>query len=217
MHFGGLVFGALDGHADVAELVGDTREGLVDLGGRFGSRVGRLDGLFAGPERLDLGLQLLCGDGEFFFLLLQLRQLTLQVSDLLMQPATASQSLAGEILTTLRQRGSGLLFQRAFLLRQALKLQFDALAARGDVRYAPSDLLQQLQLLFIGVVEGFARIFGTVECLRCFRLEDQGEALPQTHGSLLCRGRQRIRIIDNSLGGHVHSGCPRPRRWRSAH
>ena len=59
LHFGGLVFGALDGHADVAELVGDTGEGLVDLGGRFGSRVGRLDGFFARPERLDLGLQLL--------------------------------------------------------------------------------------------------------------------------------------------------------------
>ncbi len=74
LHRLGLVLGALDGQADVAHLLGDAGERLADLGLRLGRGVGRLDGLLAGAEGVDLGLQPLRGEGELLLLGLQLRR-----------------------------------------------------------------------------------------------------------------------------------------------
>ena len=56
LHLRGLVLGALDSQADVAHLLGDPRERLVDLRLGLGRRVGGLDGLLLGAEGVDLGL-----------------------------------------------------------------------------------------------------------------------------------------------------------------
>ena len=72
LHRLGLVLGALDGQADVAHLLGDAGERLADLGLRLGRGVGGLDGLLAGAEGVDLGLQPLRGEGELLLLGLQL-------------------------------------------------------------------------------------------------------------------------------------------------
>ena len=78
LHLRGLVLGALDRHADVAHLLGDAGERLVDLGLRLGGGVRRLDRLLAGAEGLDLGLQPLRGEGQLLLLGLQLGVLRLR-------------------------------------------------------------------------------------------------------------------------------------------
>ena len=68
LHLRGLVLGPLDGQADVAHLLGDAGERLVDPGLRLGGGVGRLERLLLGAEGLDLGLQPLGGEGELLLL-----------------------------------------------------------------------------------------------------------------------------------------------------
>ena len=71
LHLLGLVLRALDGHADVAHLLGDPGDGLADAGLGLRGGIGRLDRLLAGPERLHLRLQALGGGGELVLLRLQ--------------------------------------------------------------------------------------------------------------------------------------------------
>ena len=150
----GLVLGPLDGQADVAHLLADPGEGLVDPGLRLGGGVGRLDRLLAGAEGVDLGLQPLAGPGELLLLTLQLRVLGLQVGDLLLQAGAAGQRLAGQVLATDLEGLLGLLGQLVGLGVQLVGLQLDPLAAGRDVGDPAADLLQQLELPLVGVVEG---------------------------------------------------------------
>jgi hypothetical protein len=76
--FGRLVLGALDGEADVAHLLADAGHRLVDRVCASAGGVGGLDGLLAGPERLDLGLQALLGERELLLLALELGVLRLR-------------------------------------------------------------------------------------------------------------------------------------------
>ena len=140
LHLGGLVLRPLDGHTDVAHLLRDARERLVDLGLRLGRRVGRLEGLLARAERLDLRLQPLRGVGELLLLGLQVRVLQLEVGTLLLKTGTPGQRLARQVLTALRQCRLGLALELLGLLVELLGLELEPFAAGRDVRETAADL-----------------------------------------------------------------------------
>ena len=184
LHLRGAVLRALDGQADITELAGDPGERLVDAHLRLRGRVGGLDGLLLGAERLDLGLQLLGGHGELLLLHRQLLELHVQVGDLLADGGLADQRLASQVLATGRQRRPGLVIELGQLLVQAGDLQLDPLAAGGHVGHAAPDLLQHLQLLLVGVVQGLCGILRLVHGRVGLGAEDHLEALPHSsHGS----------------------------------
>ena len=112
---------------------------------------------------------------------MQLGELGLQVGNLLMQATAPGEGFTGKVLAPLGQSRTSLILEGALLLRESLELQFDALAARGNVRHTSAHLLQELELLLIGIVEGLPGILGPIKCLGCLGLEDHREALPQTH------------------------------------
>ena len=58
-------------------------------------------------------------------------------------------------------------------LLELLRLHLEALLRGHDVRDAALHVLEQLNLLFVRVVEGLARILGAVEQLRELRLDDR--------------------------------------------
>ena len=92
------------------------------------------------------------------------------------------------------------------LLLELGDLQLEALAAGGDVGHAATHLLEQLELLLVGVVQRLARVLGLVQGLVRLGLEDQGEALPEAH-----RGRPFLETTTYaSCGGDVrrHRGVP---------
>ena len=185
LHLRGLVLGALDRHPDVAHLLADAGHGLVDLGLGLGGGVGRLDGLLAGPEGLDLRLQPLLGEGELLLLALELGVLGLEVGDLLGEPGLAGQRLAGEVLATHRDRLLGLPLELGRLLLELVDLQLHPLATGGDVGHPAAHLHQQVLLALVAVVEGLARILRLVEGLVGLRPEDQADALHEAHGPTL--------------------------------
>ena len=203
LHLGGAVLGALDGQADVAELAGDAGERLVDAHLRLSGRVGGLDGLLLRAEGLHLGLQLLGGDRQLLLLDGQLLELHVQVGDLLAQGGLADQRLPGEVLASGRQGGAGLVIELGQLLVEAGDLQLDPLAARGHVGHTPADLLQHLQLLLVGVVQGLRGILSLVHGRVGLGAEDHLEALPHSgHGSLSLSSQAAHPPTSTSLTPH---------------
>src|SRR5690625_7046728 len=73
--------------------------------------------------------------------------LTLQIVDLLRQTGPAAECFAGEVLATDLHRLLRLPLQLALLLLELAHLQFEPLAARGDVRDTATHLLEELELL----------------------------------------------------------------------
>src|SRR5659263_467624 len=181
LHLRGLVLRPLHGQADVAHLLGDAGERLADLRLRLRRGVRRLDRLLLSAEGLDLGLQPLDRNGQLLLLGLQLLILRLQVGLLSLQPAAAGQCLAGQVLTIGGEGRAALLFQLVGVGLQLVHLQFQPLAGGGHVGHSPSGLLQQLQLLLIGVVERLPRVLGAVKRLARLRLEDQRQSLAERH------------------------------------
>src|SRR4051812_14461121 len=178
-----LVLGTLNRQADVAHLLGDAGERLADTGLGLGRGVRRLDGLLLRAEGVHLGLEALGRKGELLLLALQRRVLCLEVRHLLLQRGTAGQRLAGEVLPAERERLAALVLQLARLRLQLVELEFQALAGGGDIGHAPAHLLEQLQLLLIRVIEGFARVLGPVKGLVRLRAEDHPHTLHDTaHG-----------------------------------
>ena len=99
-----------------------------------------------------------------------------QVGHLLLQAGPAGQRLAGQVLAAGGERLAALVLQLVRLLLQLLDLELEALAGGGDVGHAAAHLLQHLQLLLVGVVEGLARVLGPVERLVRLGAEDQLES-----------------------------------------
>ncbi len=97
------------------------------------------------------------------------------------QAGAAGQRLAGEVLAAAGERGLGLLLELGALLLELGDLQLETLAAGGHVGHAAAHLLQQLELLLVGVVQRLARVLRLVQGLVRLGLEDQGEALPEAH------------------------------------
>src|SRR3954451_3090590 len=181
LHLLGLVLGALHRQADVAHLLGDAGHRLTDLRLRLSRRVGRLDGLLARAERVDLRLQPLRGGGELLLLRLKLRMLGLQVGELLVDRTTTGQRLTGEVVTAGADRLLRLLLQLVRGRLELLHLDLEALAAGRDVRDATAHLGEQLELLLVAVVERLARVLRAVERLVGLGLEDQGQSPAHAH------------------------------------
>ncbi len=79
--------------------------------------------------------------------------LDLEVGQLLTERGPTGQCLAGQVLVALLEGGLGLALELVGLLLKCLGLQLDALAGGGHVGDAAPDLLQLLQLLFVGEVQ----------------------------------------------------------------
>jgi hypothetical protein len=112
----------------------DVGECLMDRPGCFLGRVGGLDRLLPGPERVDLRLQALTGNGQPLLLTRQGGKLTEHVGELLPDRCLAGSRLAGQILPPDIKR---------------------LLALAGE---PAAHLGQGFELALVGVVEGFPRI-----------------------------------------------------------
>src|SRR6266511_3207146 len=181
LHLRDLVLGPLHGQADVAHLLADAGDRLVDACLRLGGGVGGLDRLLAGTEGLDLDLEPLRGVDQLGLLGLELVVLDLQVAELARDRRAPCQRLPGQVVAVLADGLARLVLQLGGRLLEGLRLELHALARGGDVRHAPAHLLEQLELPLVGVVQRLSWILVPVECLRCLRLEDHREPLHQTH------------------------------------
>ena len=99
-------------------------------------------------------------------------------------PARRLERLAGEVLPVLRERLLGLVLQLVGARLQLLGLELDALSRRSDVGDALSYLLELLELLFVGEVEGLAWVFDPVEHLVRLRLYYARQALHEGHATV---------------------------------
>ena len=122
------------------------------------------------------------GEGQFLLLALKLGVLNLERLDLGGEPGLACQRLTRKILAPHLDRLLCLRLQLHALLLELGDLQLDPLATGGDVGHPAAYLREQIELALIAVVESFARVLGAVQRLIGLGPEDQGDALPQTHG-----------------------------------
>src|SRR4029453_5648136 len=81
---------------------------------------------------------------------------------------------AGEVLPTLRDRLPGLRVELDDALLELGRLELKPLLGRDDVGDPALDVLQELELLFVRVVESLGRILRSVEQLRELRLYHRG-------------------------------------------
>ena len=100
---------------------------------------------------------------ELLLLVLQPLHLRVEILELLLDPRLALERLAGKVLATGGECLARLGIQRDDVLLQLLGLELEALLGRHDVGDAPLHVLQRLQLLLVGVVEGLLRILRTVQ------------------------------------------------------
>ena len=91
------------------------------------------------------------------------------------------QGLAGQVLAVLGQGVLGLLLQLVGLGLELGGLELDPLLGRGDVGHAAPDLLEVLQQLLVGEVEGLPGVLRLVQELVGLGLENPGHALHDTH------------------------------------
>ncbi len=105
--------------------------------------------------------------------------------------ARARQRLAGQVLVALLQGRLGLPLQLVGLLLQPLGLELEPLAGRGHVGHAPADLLQLLELLFVGEIQRVAGIFRLVQDLVGLGLEDPADPLERACHVNECTAKRR--------------------------
>ena len=99
--------------------------------------------------------------------------------------ARPRQRFASEVLVVLGKGGLRLILQLVGVRLQLGRLQLDALAGRRDVGETLADLLELLELLLVGEVEGVAGVLDAIEHLVRLRLDDTAQALHHAHASLL--------------------------------
>ena len=107
--------------------------------------------------------------------------LALQVGDLLGESGLAGQGLASEILTADLHGLLSLPGELVLLLFELVHLQFEPLAAGGDIGNTAADLLQQFELLLVGIIEGFVGVLGFVQGLIGLGAEDRRDPLEDAH------------------------------------
>ncbi len=100
---------------------------------------------------------------------------------------------------------------------QLRRLQLDPLPAGRDVGDAPPHLLEQLQLLLVRVVKGFARIFSLVQRRVGLGPEDRRHPLEDAHRYPypFCAGVRTRRACHPPYvpAGHQTIGMPAPIKW----
>ena len=179
----------MHGQSGITHGIGDSSDGLTDLGLGFSGGVGGLQGLLLGPEGFDLGLERVHGGDELLLLLIDAGVLGLQVGELRGNRGATGEGLAGQILVVLRERCFGLVLEFGGLRLELIGLELDPLLGGGDIGDGLAHLGELLELLLVGEVEGLARVFHSIERLVGLGLEDGLHALPGTcHCCLLGRG-----------------------------
>jgi len=176
LHLVGLVLGTLNRESGVLHRAADPRRGLADSHLSLGGRVLGLDHFLLRAELLHPRGELLLGGDELLLLLLERLHLPVEVLELLLDAGFPLERLTGEILPARRQRLTRLAVELDQVLLQLLRLELQPLLGRDDVGDAPLDVLQALQLALVGVVERFARILGSPQERREFRLDDHGSS-----------------------------------------
>ena len=207
LHGRGLLFGPLHCQADIAEFLRDAGYCLIDLGLGLGSGVRGLDGFLARPEGVDLGLQLLRGLHQLLFLRRQVSVLTLQICLLLRQQGFPAERFAGQVFAVIAQGGARLAVEGGLLLVDLGYLQLQPLTRRGDIGDPAANFLKQFKLLLVRVIERLARIFSPVKGTVRLALEDEREALPQTHADPLTL------VSPGVLVGRLRGAAGIVRRW----
>src|SRR5207247_4542329 len=91
-------------------------------------------------------------------------------------------------LATARQRLPRLRLELDDALLERRLLHLQALLRGDDVSDPALDVLEQRQLLLVGIVERLVRVLGPVERLRHLCPEDRPESLPQTRHRSSLRG-----------------------------
>src|SRR5581483_11955669 len=117
------------------------------------------------PERLDLRLQRLLVRHELLLLVVEPLHLDVELLELLLDAGLPLECLPGEVLVPGRERLTRLLLELDDALLERAALHLEPLLRRDDVGHAALDVLQELELLLVGVVERLGRIL---------RLVDQG-------------------------------------------
>ena len=158
LHAGDLVLGPLHGAAGVAHRLGDPRHRLADLRLRLGRGVAGLQRLLLRAELLDLGLEPLGGGDQLLFLLRHLGRAGSGGRPAAHRGPPAGRGPRGRGPRSLAECGLRLVLQLVGLLLQLAGLELDPLAGGGHVRDAPPDLLETVELLLVGEVEGLAGV-----------------------------------------------------------
>jgi len=140
----------------------------------FVGRVGGLERLLPGPERVDLRLQALTGVGESLLLPQHGGTLLAQGGELLLDRRLAGSRFAGYVLPPGINRVLALPGEFRGCLLELADLQLDALPRGRHVGDAAAYLLQGFQLALVGVVERFPGVFRCPE--HGFQRHDQWRA-----------------------------------------
>ena len=107
--------------------------------------------------------------------------LGLELVQLRGQCGPTCQRLTSQVLSVLGQGVLRLLLELVGLGLELGGLEFDPLLGGGHIGHAAADLLEVLQELLIGEVQGLSRIFCFVQQLVGLGLENSGHALHDTH------------------------------------
>ena len=161
-------------------MLADPGRRLADLHLGLGRRVLRLEDFLLRTEGFDARHELLLGTDQLLLLVLELRHLRVHVLQLLLRDRLALESLPGQVLPVGGDRLARLRLELDHVLLDGLGLQLEALLRRDHVRDAPLHVLELLEHLLVRVVQRLGRVLGAVERAGRLRLEDQGEALPET-------------------------------------
>ena len=175
--------------------------------------VGGLQRLLAGPERGHLGLEALrrsrraCPAGR------RSGVLGLEVGELRGDGRPPAERLAGQVLTVLAEGQAGLVLELGRLLLELVGLDLDPLPGRGHLGDAAAHLLEVLELLLVGEVEGVAGVLDPVEQLVGLGPEDVQKALEDTHDDhpSIGEGHRPVAARAAVEHGAPRSWRPRPR------
>ena len=108
---------------------------------------------------------------ELLLLLLELRDLLVEILELALDERLALERLAREVLAAGGERFAGLRLELDEALLELRGLHLQPLLRGRHVDDAPLHVLEQAELLLVGVVERLRGVLGAVEQLRELRLD----------------------------------------------
>jgi len=145
----GLVLRALNRQACVVHLPADAGGRLTDADLRLRGGVLGLDHFLLRAELLDAGLELLLVRDQLLLLILQLRHLSVEILELLLETRLPLERLPGKVLAARSECLAGLRVELDDVLLELLGLELEPLFGRDDVRDASFHVLQRFQLLLV--------------------------------------------------------------------
>ena len=203
LHLLGALLGALDGPANVLELVAGAGHRLGDFRAGLRGLVAGLHRLFLGAELLDAALEGIFLLDELVLLALEFRDLTFEVLDLVHLLFFLLQRLAREVVPALVDGLAGLLVVFLDVLFEAAFLDLEAFLLSRQVRDPLFDLLELVPELLVGVIERLLGILGPVQDGVDLRPDHVGRAREYSHISALWPQPLKHSLADRS--------APRPK------